>query len=203
MNGLCIHECVLMTVCIHVCGHACFFFSVKFGKKLMYVNYLVELKNHLPFDQLTVPQPVLEWVCFLLHECHFCWHLCCWTSLLQRLLLKDAFYEEYTPKSLRYKSLFSPELWTLLWISSKIFLKTILFKSLISIWISAAQWRKIWVGIIDKHRTAPQQRQWCFKEKKSFMRDFCFWTLPALGQVTLWVLSIKNLIKKKKPSLSH
>ncbi|XP_025099861.1 rho GTPase-activating protein 8-like isoform X3 [Pomacea canaliculata] len=36
------------------------FISVKFGKKLMYVNYLVELKNHLPFDQLTVPQPVLE-----------------------------------------------------------------------------------------------------------------------------------------------
>lgn len=192
---LCAYMCVAMLV---------FFFSVKFGKKLMYVNYLVELKNHLPFDQLTVPQPVLEWVCFLLHECHFCWHLlCCWTSLLQRLLLKDAFYEEYTPKSLGYKSLFSPEPWTLLWISSKIFLKTILFKSLISIWISAAQWRKIWVGIIDKHRTAPQQRQWCFKEKKSFMRDFCFWTLPALGQVTLWVLSIKNLIKKKKPSLSH
>ncbi|KAL8559494.1 hypothetical protein ACOMHN_037158 [Nucella lapillus] len=37
------------------------FISVKFGKKLMYVNYLVELRNHLPFDQLTVPVPVLEY----------------------------------------------------------------------------------------------------------------------------------------------
>ncbi|XP_076444974.1 rho GTPase-activating protein 8-like isoform X3 [Babylonia areolata] len=37
------------------------FISVKFGKKLMYVNYLVELRNHLPFDQLTVPLPVLEY----------------------------------------------------------------------------------------------------------------------------------------------
>ncbi|KAK7483278.1 hypothetical protein BaRGS_00025445 [Batillaria attramentaria] len=37
------------------------FISVKFGKKLMYVNYLVELRHHLPFDQLTVPLPVLEY----------------------------------------------------------------------------------------------------------------------------------------------
>ncbi|XP_070190826.1 rho GTPase-activating protein 8-like isoform X3 [Littorina saxatilis] len=37
------------------------FISAKFGKKLMYVNYLVELRNHLPFDQLTVPLPVLEY----------------------------------------------------------------------------------------------------------------------------------------------
>ena len=43
---------------INVCVLLCF--SVKFGKKLMYVNYLVELRNHLPFDQLTVPLPVLE-----------------------------------------------------------------------------------------------------------------------------------------------
>lgn len=34
--------------------------SVKFGKKVMYVNYLHELKEHLHFDQLVVPQPVLE-----------------------------------------------------------------------------------------------------------------------------------------------
>ncbi|ESO84993.1 hypothetical protein LOTGIDRAFT_168254 [Lottia gigantea] len=34
--------------------------SAKFGKKVMYVDYLVELKNHLHFDQLTVPLPVLE-----------------------------------------------------------------------------------------------------------------------------------------------
>ncbi|XP_055954874.1 rho GTPase-activating protein 8 isoform X2 [Patella vulgata] len=35
--------------------------SAKFGKKVMYVDYLVELKNHLHFDQLTVPLPVLEY----------------------------------------------------------------------------------------------------------------------------------------------
>ncbi|KAL5010273.1 hypothetical protein ScPMuIL_012578 [Solemya velum] len=34
--------------------------SAKFGKKVMYVNYLHELKQHLHFDQLVVPQPVLE-----------------------------------------------------------------------------------------------------------------------------------------------
>ncbi|XP_035826227.1 rho GTPase-activating protein 8 isoform X2 [Aplysia californica] len=34
--------------------------SVKVGSKMMYVNYLVELKRHLPFDQLAIPQPVLE-----------------------------------------------------------------------------------------------------------------------------------------------
>lgn len=189
---LCAYMCVAMLV---------FFFSVKFGKKLMYVNYLVELKNHLPFDQLTVPQPVLEWVCFLLHECHFCWHLlCCWTSLLQRLLLKDAFYEEYTPKSLGYKSLFSPEPWTLLWISSKIFLKTILFKSLISIWISAAQWRKIWVGIIDKHRTAPQQRQWCFKEKKFYDR-LLFLNFASIRASHTVGVKYQKFNQKKKPQL--
>lgn len=36
------------------------FISVKFGQKMMYVNYLVELKRHLPFDQLAIPLPVLE-----------------------------------------------------------------------------------------------------------------------------------------------
>ncbi|XP_078663300.1 rho GTPase-activating protein 8-like isoform X1 [Branchiostoma floridae x Branchiostoma belcheri] len=34
--------------------------SVKFGRKIMYVNLLSELKEHLYFDQLEVPQPVLE-----------------------------------------------------------------------------------------------------------------------------------------------
>lgn len=36
------------------------FISVKFGKKVMYVNYLQELKEHLHFDQLVVPLPVLQ-----------------------------------------------------------------------------------------------------------------------------------------------
>ncbi|XP_043189356.1 rho GTPase-activating protein 1-like [Amphibalanus amphitrite] len=34
--------------------------SVKFGKKIMYVNYLHELKEYLPMDQITIPEPVLE-----------------------------------------------------------------------------------------------------------------------------------------------
>ncbi|XP_035225614.1 rho GTPase-activating protein 1-like [Stegodyphus dumicola] len=34
--------------------------SAKFGKKVMYVNYLHELKQHLHFDQLAIPKPVLE-----------------------------------------------------------------------------------------------------------------------------------------------
>ncbi|XP_067674547.1 rho GTPase-activating protein 8-like isoform X1 [Haliotis asinina] len=37
------------------------FISVKFGRKMMYVDYLMELKNHLHFDQLSVPPPVLEY----------------------------------------------------------------------------------------------------------------------------------------------
>ncbi|UYV73926.1 ARHGAP1 [Cordylochernes scorpioides] len=36
--------------------------SAKFGKKMMYVNYLHELKHHLHYDQLAIPQPVLEYV---------------------------------------------------------------------------------------------------------------------------------------------
>ncbi|XP_064605936.1 rho GTPase-activating protein 8-like isoform X2 [Liolophura sinensis] len=35
--------------------------SVKFGKKVRYVNYLHELKEHLHFDQLSVPPPVLKY----------------------------------------------------------------------------------------------------------------------------------------------
>ncbi|GAB6018723.1 hypothetical protein CHUAL_000399 [Chamberlinius hualienensis] len=34
--------------------------SVKFGRKVMYVNYLHELKQHLRIDQLYIPQSVLE-----------------------------------------------------------------------------------------------------------------------------------------------
>ncbi|XP_078310671.1 rho GTPase-activating protein 8-like isoform X3 [Crassostrea virginica] len=36
------------------------FISVKFGRKIMYVNYLHELKEHLHFDQLVVPPLVLQ-----------------------------------------------------------------------------------------------------------------------------------------------
>lgn len=34
--------------------------SVKFGKKVLYVNNLDELKNHLPLEQLPIPECVLE-----------------------------------------------------------------------------------------------------------------------------------------------
>ncbi|KDR21731.1 rho GTPase-activating protein 1 isoform X1 [Zootermopsis nevadensis] len=34
--------------------------SAKFGRKVMYVNYLHELKQHLHLDQISIPQPVLE-----------------------------------------------------------------------------------------------------------------------------------------------
>ncbi|XP_030641436.1 rho GTPase-activating protein 8-like [Chanos chanos] len=34
--------------------------SHKFGKKLTYVNYLAELRNHLNYDQLTIPPEVLR-----------------------------------------------------------------------------------------------------------------------------------------------
>lgn len=37
------------------------FISVKFGKKVMYVNYLHELKEYLHFDQLKVPSLVLQY----------------------------------------------------------------------------------------------------------------------------------------------
>ncbi|XP_059141851.1 rho GTPase-activating protein 8-like isoform X4 [Physella acuta] len=34
--------------------------SVKFGQKMMYVNYLEDLRQHLPFDQLSIPEPVID-----------------------------------------------------------------------------------------------------------------------------------------------
>ena len=42
------------------CTSISFCCSVKFGKKIMYVNYLHELKEYLPMDQITIPEPVLE-----------------------------------------------------------------------------------------------------------------------------------------------
>lgn len=35
--------------------------SHKFGKKLMYVNYLAELRDHLTYEQLVVPPDVLRY----------------------------------------------------------------------------------------------------------------------------------------------
>lgn len=35
--------------------------SAKFGKKMMYMNYLHDLRAHLHFDQLSVPSPVLQY----------------------------------------------------------------------------------------------------------------------------------------------
>ena len=37
-------------------------FSAKFGRKMMYVNYLHELAQHLQLDQIIIPQRVKEWV---------------------------------------------------------------------------------------------------------------------------------------------
>ena len=37
-----------------------FFFSHKFGKKVTYFNYLSELREHLKYDQLSIPQEVLR-----------------------------------------------------------------------------------------------------------------------------------------------
>lgn len=36
------------------------FFSAKFGRKIMYVNHLQELKQYLDLDQLNIPMPVFE-----------------------------------------------------------------------------------------------------------------------------------------------
>jgi Rho GTPase-activating protein 1 len=38
----------------------CDFCSAKFGRKVMYINYLHELNQHIRLDQLSIPQPVLE-----------------------------------------------------------------------------------------------------------------------------------------------
>lgn len=35
-------------------------FSAKFGRKIMYVNHLQELKLFMDLDQLIIPAPVLE-----------------------------------------------------------------------------------------------------------------------------------------------
>lgn len=37
-----------------------FFFSHKFGKKVTYFNYLSELREHLKYDQLSIPREVLR-----------------------------------------------------------------------------------------------------------------------------------------------
>ncbi|XP_041351595.1 rho GTPase-activating protein 1-like isoform X2 [Gigantopelta aegis] len=34
--------------------------SAKFGRKMMHIDYLMELKQHLHFDQLSIPEPVLK-----------------------------------------------------------------------------------------------------------------------------------------------
>lgn len=40
--------------------------SHKFGKKLTYVNYLAELREHLNYDQLIIPPDVLRYVVLIL-----------------------------------------------------------------------------------------------------------------------------------------
>lgn len=39
-----------------------FFLSVKFGRKIMYVNYLHELAQYLNLEQLNIAQPIWELV---------------------------------------------------------------------------------------------------------------------------------------------
>jgi hypothetical protein len=43
--------------CIHF---VIFFFSVKFGRKVQYVNYLHELEQHMDLERLPVPKQVTE-----------------------------------------------------------------------------------------------------------------------------------------------
>lgn len=38
------------------------FFSHKFGKKVTYLNYLSDLREHLKYDQLNIPQEVVRYV---------------------------------------------------------------------------------------------------------------------------------------------
>lgn len=42
-----------------------FFFSHKFGKKITYLNYLSDLREHLKYDQLNIPQEVIRYVASL------------------------------------------------------------------------------------------------------------------------------------------
>ncbi|KAG7313210.1 hypothetical protein JYU34_000309 [Plutella xylostella] len=42
--------------------------SVKFGRKMMYVNYLHELQQHLDLDKLCIPEPVLQYDKLLLSK---------------------------------------------------------------------------------------------------------------------------------------
>lgn len=64
-----------------------FFFSLcgsaKFGRKVMYVDYLNDLQQHLPLSQLPIPPRVQQWVTSPFHVC-----LClCVPSPCFRLLL--------------------------------------------------------------------------------------------------------------------
>lgn len=39
-----------------------YFCSVKFGRKMMYVNYLEDLAHYIKLDQLIIPPQVIEYV---------------------------------------------------------------------------------------------------------------------------------------------
>nr|XP_046190269.1 rho GTPase-activating protein 8-like [Oncorhynchus gorbuscha] len=53
LYGVCLSVC---NVCLSICP----LISHKFGKKLTYVNYLSELRDHLSWDQLIIPPDVLR-----------------------------------------------------------------------------------------------------------------------------------------------
>lgn len=45
---------------LHIMWIMCFY-SVKFGRKMMYVNYLEELAQYINLDQLIIPPQVIEY----------------------------------------------------------------------------------------------------------------------------------------------
>lgn len=50
---------IIFYVCILITLHL-FYCSAKFGRKMMYVNYLEELAQYINLDQLIIPPQVLQ-----------------------------------------------------------------------------------------------------------------------------------------------
>ena len=51
--------------------HITVVFSIKFGKKMMYVNYLSELGNHIHLNQVCIPPPVLQYDLKMTRFCRY------------------------------------------------------------------------------------------------------------------------------------
>jgi len=55
-----LRQCQLSFLCVCVCGG-----SMKFGSKLMYLDYLHELAQHIPLNQLIIPPAIRKSVSML------------------------------------------------------------------------------------------------------------------------------------------